>query len=198
MIIAIAEDGELQFSFGAAGGTGFFDWIMWPYSPTACDEIANNTLAPIRCNWNGPSAGFTGMANPLPPGASAANFEPPFNVLAGEQYLIHMSNFSSTVANLPLNFFGTASVTCDPLLEIIVNDTTICPGDNAVLTATGAIDYLWSPTNETTASITVSPSITTVYSVTGTETLSSGSVAVGAGQAIVTVLDEMIRNVAVQ
>ena len=189
MIIAIAEDGELQFSFGAAGGTGFFDWIMWPYSPTACDEIANNTLAPIRCNWNGPSAGFTGMANPLPPGASAANFEPPFNVLAGEQYLIHMSNFSSTVANLPLNFFGTASVTCDPLLEITVNDTTICPGDNAVLSASGAIDYLWSPTNETTASITVSPSITTVYSVTGTETLSSGSVAVGAGQATVTVLD---------
>ena len=194
MIITIANSGELQFSFGAAGGTGFFDWIMWPYSPTACDEIANNTLPPIRCNWNGPSAGFTGVANPLPPGASAANFEPPFNVQAGEQYLLHMSNFSSSVTNLPLSFFGTAGVTCNPL-EVSVNDANICPGDEVVLTAsapaaTGTLDYLWSPGNQTSASITVSPAITSVYTVTVTETLPTGVETVGLGQSTVIVLDQ--------
>ena len=194
MIITIASSGELQFSFGAAGGTGFFDWIMWPYSPTACDEIANNTLPPIRCNWNGPSAGFTGIANPLPAGASAANFEPPFNVIAGEQYLLHMSNFSSSVTNLPLSFFGTSGVTCDPL-EVTVNDANICPGDEVVLTAsapaaTGTLEYLWSPGNQTSASITVSPSITSVYTVTVTETLPTGVETVGLGQSTVIVLDE--------
>ena len=194
MIITIANSGELQFSFGAAGGTGFFDWIMWPYSPTACNEIANNTLPPIRCNWNGPSAGFTGVANPLPAGASAANFEPPFNVTAGEQYLLHMSNFSSSVISLPLSFFGTAGVTCNPL-EVTVNDENICPGDEVTLTATaplasGTLDYLWSPGGETSASITVAPSITSVYTVTVTETLPTGAETVGLGQSTVIVLDE--------
>ena len=30
MVINIASTGLLEFSFGQAGGNGFFDWIMWP------------------------------------------------------------------------------------------------------------------------------------------------------------------------
>mgnify|MGYP000309148577 CR=1 FL=1 len=45
------------------------------------------------------------------------------------------------------------------------DDVAICKGDDAILTATGGASYLWS-TGETTASITVSPTVNTVYSVT--------------------------------
>ena len=189
MIINISGSGLLEFSFGQDGGTGCLDWIMWQYSPTACDDIFNNTLAPILCNWNGQCEGFTGVANTLPPGGAGSNFEPALNVNAGEQYLVCLSNYSSQTTTLPLNFFGTADVTCEAVLPITVNDATICPGDNAVLTATGATDYLWAETNETTATITVSPAVTTTYSVTGTETLPDGVVAVGIGEGTVTVLD---------
>ncbi len=44
--------------------------------------------------------------------------------------------------------------------------TVICNGENVLLTASGAGNYLWS-TGATSSSITVSPSITTTYSVTG-------------------------------
>ncbi len=44
-------------------------------------------------------------------------------------------------------------------------DQTICYGDGTVLTAEGGDSYLWS-TGETTATITVSPDVTTEYSVT--------------------------------
>ena len=189
MIINISGSGLLEFSFGQDGGTGCLDWIMWEYSTTACDDIFNNTLAPILCNWNGQCEGFTGIANTLPPGGAGSNFEPALNVNAGEQYLVCLSNYSSQTTTLPLNFFGTADVSCEAVLPIAVNDVTICPGDNAVLTATGATDYLWAETNETTATITVSPTVTTTYSVTGTETLPNGVVAVGIGEGIVTVLD---------
>lgn len=47
-------------------------------------------------------------------------------------------------------------------------DQTVCEGQSIVLTATGANTYLWS-TGETTPSITVSPSTTTTYTVTGTD-----------------------------
>lgn len=59
---------------------------------------------------------------------------------------------------------GTYSL---PVVSIITSANTICAGANAVLTAGGGVSYLWS-TSATTSSITVSPTVTTTYSVTGT------------------------------
>ncbi len=67
---------------------------------------------------------------------------------------------------------GTASipVTVDPLPTIqVVGDNIICRGESTTLTASGAVSYVWSPGNQTTASITVSPQVTTTYTVTGTD-----------------------------
>ncbi len=55
---------------------------------------------------------------------------------------------------------------------------TICPGNSATLTASGATSYLWS-TGSTNTSITVSPATTTIYSVTGTSSGCSASSSVG-------------------
>lgn len=48
------------------------------------------------------------------------------------------------------------------------NDGTICDASTTLLTASGAVSYLWS-TAATTASITVNPSTTTTYTVTATD-----------------------------
>lgn len=67
---------------------------------------------------------------------------------------------------------GTANilVTVDPLPTItVIGDNNICRGESSVLTASGAVTYLWSPGGQTTASITVSPVTTTTYTVTGTD-----------------------------
>lgn len=48
-------------------------------------------------------------------------------------------------------------------------DQAICEGDEITLTATGADNYLWS-NGETTSSITVSPTVTTTYTVLGSDT----------------------------
>ncbi|MCK0131204.1 T9SS type A sorting domain-containing protein [Flavobacteriaceae bacterium F08102] len=47
------------------------------------------------------------------------------------------------------------------------DDVRICEGESVTLTATGADNYVWS-TGETTASITVIPDETTIYTVTAT------------------------------
>lgn len=173
MIINIAASGSLEFTFGADASTGCLDWIMWPYSPSACNEIIANTLAPIRCNWNGACEGFTGMATVLPAGASAANFEAALPVIAGQQFIICLSNYSSvTNPNLQLNFFqttpGISDISCTPPLT--VNNPSICPGESATLTANfpgnpSTVSYSWS-TGETTQSIIVSPLSTSTYTVT--------------------------------
>lgn len=48
------------------------------------------------------------------------------------------------------------------------SQSSVCPGSPAVLTASGAVSYAWS-TNQFTNSIVVSPTINTVYMVTGTD-----------------------------
>ena len=49
----------------------------------------------------------------------------------------------------------------------ISGNVNLCGDDSTILTASGADSYLWS-TGETTTSITVAPTATTTYSVTGT------------------------------
>jgi hypothetical protein len=117
MIINVSGGGMLEFTFGGFGTqAGFYDWIMYPYTPTTCAAVMANTVAPVRCNWNGSTTGGTGLASSLPPGGNTLNYEPPLAVLAGQQYLICFSNWSSVTTTVPLEFGGTATVSCDPFI----------------------------------------------------------------------------------
>lgn len=145
---------------------------MWPYNGlSTCAAITGNTQAPVACNWNGNCNSFTGMAagGSLPPGANASNFEAPINVIAGETYLLCLSNYSSVSQNVNLNFFGTATVACEPSAP----DQTICLGTSASVTIAtpGLVNptFNWLVTtgvaNTTAGTTTVTPTVTTTYNV---------------------------------
>jgi hypothetical protein len=77
-----------------------------------------------------------------------------------------------TVTGTDLNeCSSTASITVrvnpKPNISISANPSSICPGGSSILTASGATSYQWN-TGATTASISVSPTVTTTYSVVGT------------------------------
>lgn len=119
MIINVQNPGTLEFSMGAGTGpgaqTGCYDWILWPYSgSTTCSQIQSNSLPPVRCCWNSPCSGGTGLASltNLPSGGAQTNFGAPINALCGQQFVLCHSNYSSVSTLLPFNFFGTAVVTC--------------------------------------------------------------------------------------
>jgi hypothetical protein len=63
---------------------------------------------------------------------------------------------------------ATVTVNSLPTLTITASTNTICAGSTTTLTASGATSYTWS-TTETTASISPSPTVTTQYTVTGTD-----------------------------
>ncbi len=67
----------------------------------------------------------------------------------------------------------TIAVTVNPSPTLAVSPSpSICPGGNAVISATSsASNYTWNPGNFTAAAITVSPSISTVYNVATTNSL---------------------------
>lgn len=81
----------------------------------------------------------------------------------GATYLINYDGNAGEVCEMDFQITNSASV-----VVVSVNSPTICLGDSVVLTATSqATGYVWS-TGQTGSSITVSPSVTTTYSVSAT------------------------------
>lgn len=176
MIVNVQTTGTLEFSFGAGSvnpQAGCYDWAMWPYGGgITCAQITGGSVAPVRCNWNSPCSGGTGIANNLPSGASLTNFPPGLAVTCGEQFMICFSNYSNANTVVNLDFFGSAQVSCNPVPNpLLLSNQTICQGTTAVLTVTGSAGntYTWQPGSitGTATSISVSPTVTTTYSVIG-------------------------------
>ncbi len=171
LLLNITSSGNLGFSFGAFGSAfpqaGNYDWIMWPYSPTACNDIFNNTLPPVACNWNCTGSGGTGMGA-VPFGASPCNFQPSIPVVQGQQYIILITNPSGVNTNVSFANTGSAGVSCNPLNY---PNLTACPGQLAVFTGTwvnassGTYTLYPGAVVQTNPSFTVSSLTNQVYTV---------------------------------
>jgi len=173
LLITVGNSGLLEFVFGAGNSPnpqiGYYDWAMWPYSPSACQNIQNNTLPPIRCNWNATSSGGTGIASPgnIPPGGNSGNYEAPLAVNACQQFIICISNYSGVNTLVSFQSLGTASLQCNPNCNA---SYSICAGKTVTITAsnfanlTGAT-YSLQPGGQTngTGTFVVTPLVSTNY-----------------------------------
>lgn len=74
---------------------------------------------------------------------------------------------------------ATVTVTVNQTPTVTVNSANLCLADTATLTASGATTYSWSPStalNDTTVSVVMAnPTVTTIYTVTGTSNNCSAS-----------------------
>lgn len=98
---------------------------------------------------------------------------------AGTTQTISVAPVSSTTYTVSYTLSGcsstgTGTVTVDPTPIVSVNSPTICTGQTATLTASGATFYAWS-NGATVNPITVSPTSTTSYTVTGTTSSCTGT-----------------------
>jgi gliding motility-associated-like protein len=168
---------------------------------TPAFTAANSTGAPITATINviptlgctGPSVSYTITVNPLPivtvnnqticPSQTAT-----LTATGGTTYLWNTGSSANPLSVTPLvttsyTVTGTtggcsssavATVTVGGSISVNVNSPAICAGQSAVLTATGGVTYSWS-TGEVSNPITVTPAVTTSYTVTGTNGGCSGT-----------------------
>ena len=89
-----------------------------------------------------------------------------------------------------------ATVTVTPGLELTVNDFQICAGGLAVLVVSGAESYSWSPSVDfflpDGSKVSTSPSVSTVYTVTGTNAAGTCS---GTAQATVELIHDVPMSI---
>lgn len=131
-------------------------------------------------NFNAPSticsgavASFTDQSTATPsawlwsfPGAtpsSSSSQNPGVTYASGGTYTVTLT---STYPSGTVAVTKTVSVNAAP--PVSVNSPTICAGQTATLTASGASAYAWN-TGANTSSVAVMPSSTTQYTVTGTD-----------------------------
>jgi hypothetical protein len=124
--------------------------------------ICNGAAASLTTTVNAP--GGTYLWSPSAQTTATLNVSPTLTNNAVAQ------NFNYTVVytlNGCPSLADTATITVNPVPTVNFNDTTICAGQTATLTATPNIsggNYTWN-TAETTQQISVTPSATTVYTI---------------------------------
>lgn len=63
------------------------------------------------------------------------------------------------------------TVLANPTITASSSPSLICRGGNSTLTVSGASSYSWAPINSNLSTVVVSPTISTIYTITGTNTL---------------------------
>lgn len=138
-------------------------------------------------SWSGPNSFVSTVANP-----TISNS----NVSMSGNYTLTV-----TTNNGCVNMFTfPVTVNSTPTINITSSNSSICSGGTSTLSASGALTYNWN-TGGTTASILVSPTITTTYSLTGVDALGCSSttsvmIAVAANKNLLgTVINETVGDV---
>jgi subtilisin family serine protease len=162
-----AGQGNVMFSFvnhGHYGQALYLDNINLVFpTPTVSFNAPGTICVGSNLNLANTSTGAATYTWTMTGGAPATSTatNPSVSYTAAGVYSITLvgANGTSTAS-----ITQTVNVINGP--TIVVNTPTVCAGNPAILTASGATSYTWS-TGPTTASISASPSVTTVYTVTG-------------------------------
>ena len=148
----VAQSGNIIMSLNGTGG-GDVDFIVWgPFaSPTGnCSNLTANNE--VDCSFS----------------ASATETITIPNAVAGQNYIVLITNYSNQAQDIDFNQSGGTGTTNCGILNSGAPSTSICIGAVGTLSATSNIinpTYIWAPGGETTQSIQVSPSVTSVYTV---------------------------------
>lgn len=165
--------GGLVSITGTSAGTPgyFYFYYNWQLQKADCQSAPIAVTATINAapslTVNAPSICTGQSVNLIGSGAATYTWN-----TGATTSSINVSPVATTVYTLTGSNGGacvstsTTAVTVNTTPTVAVNTSTICSGQTANLTASGAATYTWN-TGATTASIAVAPASTTVYTITG-------------------------------
>lgn len=118
----ISTSGTLTFSINPATATDDFDFAVWGPSSTCPPSVD-----PIRCSYSA-ADGATGLntaSADLSEDAAGNRWVKYMDVLAGEQYVLCVDNFSASNSGFTFSFGGTATIDCTPIpLPVVFSEFT--------------------------------------------------------------------------
>jgi hypothetical protein len=168
--------GPLSFILSPNYTNDDYDWAIYDISTNGCAGITSGTSPEISCNYSADVltwAGQTGAYSGAPyfgtltsQGAVGTSFNVNPNVVAGNTYVLVVSNFSSTQGGYYLDLSPSSSNLFDNIAPIMETINTVPCGANTV-TVNFSEPILCSTIQASDFTITGGP-ITTVTAATGT------------------------------
>ncbi len=127
-------------------------------TPTIIASVTNTTI----CSGTAINVAVTGAASYtwLPTGSGNSSTLTP-----GSTTIYTVTGSNGGCNSAPANF--TINVIPTPTIGVTATSTNICAGQTVTLTANGATNYAWQPGAFTTTMVVVTPTATTIYTVTG-------------------------------
>ncbi len=153
----------VEFTVSDCGYGGHFGYA---YIDASCNAYSNQiTVSNVLCN-----GGSTILMGP--PGMATYSWSGPVtgnsqNLITGTPGTYTLSSTTGTGCLAPVLYYTLTQIAgTPPIISTTATSNLLCLGSPAVLSATGASSYIWS-NGDTTSSITVSPAMTTTYTVFG-------------------------------
>lgn len=165
-IFTVQVAGNVCFTITPNNGSDDYDWAVYNLTNANCSDIATNASLEVSCNYSGGTGcgaqtGPNGQQLSLPCGSQFNSCIP---VLAGQTYVVNISNFSSSQSGYTIDFSASTAVIFDNIPPQIASTTTGC--------ALGTINVTFS---ENVLCSTVSPSDFTFFGPGGPYTITSVS-----------------------
>ena len=154
----------------------------YTYYAAATNTCAEGPRTPITVTVNSsPTVAISGGTTTVCPGTAIILTASGANTYSWSTSAVTSTIAPAPTANATYTVIGTSTVTgCSVSVTKSVNvfaaanittagSGSICPGQNINLASNGGVTYTWQPGNLNGFQISVSPSVTTVYTVTGTD-----------------------------
>jgi hypothetical protein len=126
--VTVQSDGLMGFVITPNQGSDDYDWVVYNLTDSRCEDIfAHAAQLQVSCNWSG-TPGATG-----PNGGSNLQCQPasgsPYNAMIpvqdGQNFVINISNYSSTQYGYSLDFSMSTALIFDnvpPVIEEVFSD----------------------------------------------------------------------------
>jgi hypothetical protein len=165
----VQQSGNLNFLITPNNSADDYDWAVYNLTNNNCSDIYTNPALEVSCNFSGTS-GTTG-----PNGGSSLSSQnaagTPYNqvvpVVAGQTYVINVSNFSSTQNGYTIDFSASTATIFDQIPPQILTVTNPGCGGNT-LTVTFSENILCNTVQASDFSFTGPGGPYTVTNVTST------------------------------
>lgn len=178
--VSISAAGAITYSFsgGISNGVSFTPTATTTYTIVGQNGCGTSTslttisIAPLPViGIVSPTAVCAGNTATLSGGGATTYTWLPGSIVGTSVIVSPQQNTTYTVTGETGNCIGTNTVALNvnpmPSLTVSASNFSLCLGESATLTASGALNYTWQPGGSNAASIVVSPTLPIAYTVIG-------------------------------
>lgn len=130
----VQQSGNLNFLITPNNSSDDYDWAVYNLTNNNCSDIFTNPGLEVSCNFSGTSGstGPNGGSSSSSQSAAGTPYNQVIPVIAGQTYVVNVSNFSSTQNGYTIDFGASTAVIFDQIPPQILSVTNPGCGGNTL------------------------------------------------------------------